>query len=58
MTKYQCKKCDIVVELREQTLIIVNGKVRTKESECKQCGEYMKEIETDFTGFPTVIRNE
>jgi hypothetical protein len=58
MTEYQCKKCDITVVLREQTLIIVNGKVCTKESECKQCGKYMVEVEKDFTGFPTVIRNE
>ena len=58
MSRYKCKKCKTVVKLLNQTMSIVDGKVRTKESKCKKCGEWMKEVKEDFTGFPTIIRNE
>ena len=46
MLKYQCK-----------TLEVVHGKVRTREALC-ECGEYMREIEKDFDGFPCIKRTE
>jgi|TARA_R110002012_G_scaffold259158_2_gene440448 hypothetical protein len=57
MFKYQCKECGIEKELRNATLVVVDGQVKTKEAKCK-CGKYMQEIKKDFTGFPTIIRNE
>ena len=55
--KFICKKCDKTKELMRATLEVVDGKVRTREAQCK-CGEYMQEIEKEFTGFPTIHRNE
>jgi hypothetical protein len=57
MSKYECKDCNKQKDLRNSTLILVEGKVRTKEAKC-ECGEYMEEVKGKFTGFPTIIRNE
>jgi len=57
MFKYHCKPCNITKDLRNATLVVIEGKVRTKEAKCK-CGEYMNEIKKDFDGWPTIIRNE
>tara|TARA_R110000803_G_scaffold146611_1_gene212354 strand:+ start:993 stop:1187 length:195 start_codon:yes stop_codon:yes gene_type:complete len=57
MFKYHCKKCNIIKEIRNATIVIIDGKVRTKGSEC-DCGDWMVEIEKEFTGFPNLIRTE
>ena len=57
MLKYRCEKCDINLNLRTATLIVVNGEVKTKEAKCK-CGKYMNEIKKEFQGWPNIIRNE
>ena len=57
MLKYQCKKCEATKELSRATLEVVHGKVRTREALC-ECGEYMREIEKDFDGFPCIKRTE
>tara|TARA_R110000803_G_scaffold99654_2_gene167797 strand:+ start:367 stop:597 length:231 start_codon:yes stop_codon:yes gene_type:complete len=57
MLKYQCKKCKATKELSRATLEVVHGKVRTREALC-ECGEYMREIEKDFDGFPCIKRTE
>mgnify|MGYP006408197261 FL=1 len=57
MIKFICKKCSKTLELMRATLEVVDGKVRTREALC-ECGEYMQEIEKEFTGFPTIHRKE
>lgn len=57
MLKYRCEKCDVNLNLRTATLVVVNGEVKTKEAKCK-CGKYMNEIKKEFKGWPNIIRNE
>lgn len=57
MFEYQCNGCNKKKKLRNATLVVLDGKVVTKEAKCK-CGEYMQEVGKGFEGFPTVIRNE
>ena len=57
MIKFICNSCSNTKELTRATLKVIDGKVITKEALC-ECGEYMQEIEKDFTGFPNVIRTE
>ena len=57
MLKYRCEKCETNLNIRKATMIIVDGKIQTKEAKCK-CGKYMNEIEEEIKGWPTIIRNE
>ena len=57
MLRYKCNNCGKTRELSKATLEVVDGKVRTREALC-ECGEYMQEIEKEFTGFPSLIRTE
>tara|TARA_Y100000310_G_C20604702_1_gene774908 strand:+ start:968 stop:1153 length:186 start_codon:yes stop_codon:yes gene_type:complete len=58
MAKYVCKYCKNKREIRNETLIVVEGKIITKEAKC-ECGKYMEEeTKEKFNGFPTIIRNE
>jgi len=57
MLKYQCNTCSKTRDLSKATLEVVDGKVVTREALC-ECGEYMKEIEKGFQGFPNLIRTE
>ena len=55
--EYQCNECNKKKKLRTATLVVLDGKVITKEAKC-ECGKYMQEVDKGFEGFPTVIRNE
>tara|TARA_R100000781_G_scaffold107830_1_gene72181 strand:+ start:72 stop:269 length:198 start_codon:yes stop_codon:yes gene_type:complete len=59
MFKFICKKCKNIKEISKAVLEIVDGKVRTKKTECS-CGEWMIEVEKDMErkGFPSLIRTE
>jgi|TARA_R100001594_G_scaffold35124_2_gene64257 hypothetical protein len=57
MIKFICNKCNETKELHKATLVIIEGKIKTKEALCK-CGKYMQEVEKDFDGFPSLIRTE
>jgi len=57
MFKFICKSCKKTKELSKSILQIIEGKVRTKNSEC-ECGDYMVEQEKSFEGFPNLIRTE
>ena len=57
MFKFICKSCKKTKELSKSIIEIIDGKVRTKNSECK-CGDYMVEQEKSFEGFPNLIRTE
>ncbi len=57
MFKFICKSCKKTKELSKSIIEIIDGKVRTKNSECK-CGDYMVEQEKKFEGFPNLIRTE
>ena len=56
MLKYKCK-CGKTKDLMKATLESIEGKIQTKQAKCK-CGKYMQEIEKDFEGMPTIVRNE
>jgi len=56
MTKYICT-CKETKELQRVNMVVIEGKVRIKEALCK-CGEYMKEEDESFQGFPNLIRTE
>ena len=58
MLVYQCTDCEIQIELSRAVMKVVDGKVITEGTECPKCGEYMREIEKKFTGFPNLIRTE
>ena len=55
MALFICKHCKNKKELKKQTLIFLNNKLRVKEALCK-CGKYM-ETKTE-KGMPYIIRNE
>ena len=58
MAKYKCKKCNIEKEIPKSTIVLRDGEWVTKESLC-DCGDYMKQIITEeYTGMPTIVRNE
>tara|TARA_R100000656_G_C3928187_1_gene124251 strand:- start:160 stop:420 length:261 start_codon:yes stop_codon:yes gene_type:complete len=54
--KYKCKKCKKEKEILKGTIGIFDDKVICKQAFC--CGEYMKDVEEEFNGFPTIHRNE
>ena len=56
MSKYICI-CGASKEITTSTIKVIDGEVRVAEAKCK-CGEYMKEEDTSFTGFPNLIRTE
>ena len=56
MTKFRCKKCKSEKELKKQTLIFENKKIKIKEAKCK-CGNYMKDVEK-CDGFGTSFKAE
>ena len=56
MTKYMCT-CGNSKELTSVTIKVIDGEVRTAESKCG-CGKYMKQEDTGFKGFPSLIRTE
>ena len=55
---YQCADCKIQIELTRAVMKVVDGSVITKGSECPECGQYTREVEKNFTGFPSLIRRE
>ena len=57
MFKFLCKKCKRTKELSKSIIEINDGKIRTKDAECK-CGNYMIEIKKQTKGFPNLIRTE
>ena len=54
--KYKCKKCKEEKEIFKGTIGIFDDKIICKQAFC--CGEYMKDTEEGFNGFPTIHRNE
>ena len=58
MLIYQCKKCEVKKELNKVVMKIIDGKVCNLGTECPKCGEYMREIEKKFDGFPSLKRTE
>ena len=56
MLKYKCK-CGNTKDLQKATIKVIDGKVRIEQSLC-ECGEWMQEVEKDFTGFPSLLRTE
>ena len=56
MAKFRCKKCKCEKELKKQTLIFENKKIKIKEALCK-CGNYMKDVEK-YEGFGTSFKAE
>jgi len=56
MTKFRCKKCKCEKELKKQTLIFENKKIKIKEAKCK-CGNYMKDVDK-CDGFGTSFKAE
>ena len=56
MAKFRCKKCKCEKELKKQTLILKNKKIKIKEAKCK-CGNYMKDT-TKYEGFGTSFKSE
>ena len=54
--KYKCKKCQKEKEITKGTIGIFDDRVICKQAFC--CGEYMKDTEEEFNGFPTIHRNE
>ena len=54
--KYKCEKCEKQKEILKGTIGIFNDRIICKQAYC--CGEYMKDAEGEFNGFPTIIRNE
>jgi hypothetical protein len=56
MAKFKCKKCKCEKELKKQTLIFENKKIKIKEAKCK-CGFYMKDV-TKYDGFGTSFKSE
>lgn len=57
MIHFICSNCNKEKKLMKATIIIIDGKVRTREALC-DCGNYMQEKEKDFQGFPNLIRTE
>ena len=56
MAKFRCKKCKCEKELKKQTLIFENKKIKIKEALCK-CGNYMKDVDK-CDGFGTSFKAE
>ena len=56
MAKFRCKKCKCEKELKKQTLVFENKKIKIKEAKCK-CGNYMKDT-TKYEGFGTSFKSE
>jgi len=54
---FYCKKCKTEKKLEKAILQIVESKVVTKNSECKNCGDYMQEVQKEFS-IPYLIRTE
>ena len=54
--KYKCKKCKKEKSILKGTIGIFDDKVICKQAFC--CGEYMKDVEEEFNGFPTIHTNQ
>ena len=52
---YKCK-CK-TFELRKASLVVVKGKVETKEAYCKDCKTYGEEVR-NFDGWGTIVSKE
>jgi hypothetical protein len=57
MIKFICNTCKATKELMKATIVLREGRWVTKQALCS-CGEYMQELEKDFSGFPDLIRTE
>tara|TARA_A100001201_G_C4061329_1_gene192769 strand:- start:277 stop:537 length:261 start_codon:yes stop_codon:yes gene_type:complete len=57
MLEYICPCKKETKQLAKATIKIIEGKIVTAEAICS-CNKYMKEIESDFNGFPSLIRTE
>jgi len=55
MLNYICNACGNTKQLAKATLEVIDGKVRTREAQCK-CGEYMQEESKEFGGFTNIRR--
>ena len=53
-----CKKCNSTKELSKSIIIIENGKVKTKNADCNNCGNRMQEVRKNRRGFPNLLRTE
>ena len=51
MARFKCDKCKLEKIILKQTLVFLDGEIRSKESKCK-CGNYMKDM-TKYKGFGT-----
>ena len=56
MLEYTCK-CGEAKTLTKATMKVIDGKIITMEALCN-CGDYMEEVETEFKGFPSLIRTD
>ena len=54
MAKFICQKCKYKKNIKKQTLIFLENKIRVKESKCK-CGNYMIDVEK-YEGFGTSFK--
>jgi hypothetical protein len=58
MAEYKCKECGETKTLYKRSMVLRDGKLITKEAECK-CGHYMDQIITEeYEGIPDIHRNE
>jgi hypothetical protein len=51
MARFRCEKCGTEKEIKKQTLIFENKKIKIKEAKC-QCGNTMRD-QTKYEGFGT-----
>mgnify|MGYP003628799334 CR=1 FL=1 len=58
MPKFKCKECNKEINLQKCTMIISNGEVVTKGTECPKCRKFMSDVTDKEEGMPTIIRNE
>ena len=56
MALFKCTNCNLKKNIKKQTLIFLENKIRVKESKCK-CGKYMIDT-TKFAGFGTSFKSE
>lgn len=58
MAEYKCKGCGETKTLYKRSMVMRDGKLVTKQAECK-CGLFMEQIITeDYKGMPDIQRNE
>ena len=55
MAKFRCKKCKIEKIILKQTLVFIDGEIRSKQSKC-ECGNYMEDL-TKHKGFGTSFQS-